>query len=78
MGGRRVVISELQSSLGECLRELKYGATLLMTDQGCQVSRTILSHGLARMTVAHTCGLRSAFFYSTSGTARPATSPTIP
>ena len=52
MGERRVVTSELQSSLGECQRELKHGATLLMTDQGRQVPRTVLSHGLARMTVA--------------------------
>ena len=52
MGARRVVTSELQLSLGECLGELEYGTTLLMTDQGRQVPRTPLSHGLARMTVA--------------------------
>ena len=39
MEERRVAISELQSSLGECLREVAHGTTLLVTDQERQVAR---------------------------------------
>ena len=41
MGERRVGIRELKSKLSECVRDVKRGATIVVTDHGRRVARLV-------------------------------------
>ena len=41
MGERRVGIRELKARLSECVREVKAGATIVVTDHGRRVARLV-------------------------------------
>lgn len=64
MRERRVTISELQSNLSECLREVERGTTLLVTDHGRQLARITPETDATERTLA---GLRASGAFLWSG-----------